>query len=519
MATIQEGMSINSTDDRMLPVYQNIVEMELPEIIGMADKYYFSFDDVVEREQVKQFFISRAEKISENALEIVRNLFKAIERKERDLKRNKQKKFIRAYGDYWETLLERDKNGNIRETINNYCTIMEYDSEYSGVKFNLIKNAAEVHSVTDGVISCRNWEDADEVSSLKYIEEKYKIYSESKHSKALISLFKSREYNPVIDIVESIQWDGTERCEELLIHWMKCDDTPYAREVSRLIFSGGINRLYNPGCKFDDVPVLIGTKQGEGKSTIVKWLAINDSFKNDVTQFDGQQAIEQLEGGWICEITELLALTKIKDQEAAKSFITRDSDKYRKPWGKNISVLPRRCTFIGTTNNRRFLKDKTGNRRYYPIEVHSSAYDLYAHEQECRDYIIQCWGEAREKFKAGNMPNFANESLTDDYKDAQSEAMEDDWRVGAIEEFLSSLHKGDKVCSRQLQREALTIGDDKPHDPDMRESREIGDIMDKMDGWERIAKTSRFGSYGVQRGWIKVAETAQNDDDGERLPF
>ena len=80
----------------------------------------------------------------------------------------------------------------------------------------------------------------------------------------------------------------------------------------------GIHRLYAPGTKFDDVPILIGTKQGEGKSSLIRFLAIHDQYYGEVTLMDGQQAIEQLRGKWICEISELLALTKSKEQEAAK---------------------------------------------------------------------------------------------------------------------------------------------------------------------------------------------------------
>ena len=214
-------------------------------------------------------------------------------------------------------------------------------------------------------------------------------------------MFELRKYNPIIDIIEGVKWDGVERCERFLIDWAKVEDSPYSREVSRLIFAGGIHRLYQPGTKFDDVPILIGTKQGEGKSTLVRFLAISDEYYGEVTQMEGTPAIEQLQGKWICEISELLALTKTKEQEAAKAYITRAFDKYRKPWDKNTVDLPRRCIFIGTSNNSNPLSDKSGNRRYYPIEVHSDGYEIFDHEDEIRDYVLQCWAEAREKYKAG----------------------------------------------------------------------------------------------------------------------
>lgn len=495
------------------------------DLSGLVAGIYSELDQIhsdVERKQFCTLAIARAEEISPEAVSSVKSIIKAFEKEKK--KKEKELKRINAFIDAQDSedgyvqLLKRDDKGNVTPTVENFLTIMNFDSYYSSIRFNLIKNSAEKHSVNLGVVSIEPWDDSDDAASATYIESKFKIYNDQKHAKALTQFFKNREYNPVRDIVDNIEWDGKERIHDFLHRWMKCDDNPYTREVSRLIFAGGINRLYLPGCKFDDVPVLIGSKQGEGKSTLIKWLAINDQFETDVTQFEGQQGIEQLEGAWICEIAELLALTKLKEQEAAKAFITRSTDKYRKPWGKNTSEYPRRCIFIGTTNNRRFLKDKTGNRRFYPVEVHSSGYDLFDHEQECRDYILQCWAEAREKLKAGNMPAYANKALTEAYKEAQSDAMEDDWREGAIINYLKDKYVGDRVCARQIAREALVLNsDDFPKDPTKKESQEIGEIMDRMPGWERVKSSFRCGVYGTQKGWEKI--DYGDDEPPEALPF
>ena len=205
--------------------------------------------------------------------------------------------------------------------------IMSNDKHYNCVRFNEMSGNAEVHTVRDGNIKIEKWNDTDEAKSRQYIEDTYGLYSKDKHGDALRMLFEARSYNPIIDIIEGVEWDKVERCERFLIEWAKCEDSPYCREVSRLIFAGGIHRLYQPGTKFDDVPILIGTKQGEGKSTLVRFLAISDEYYGEVTQMEGTPAIEQLQGKWICEISELLALTKTKEQEAAKAYITRAFDK------------------------------------------------------------------------------------------------------------------------------------------------------------------------------------------------
>lgn len=417
-------------------------------------------------------------------------------------------------GIQYDVELAVDAKGVPLATMDNILRIMREDPFYSNVRYNLLTNSPEIHTTGDIL----RWSDTDTAESLHFVEAKYGIYAERKHMDALRILFREREYNPIFDIVDNLEWDGVERCEEFLIQWAKVDDTPYTREVSRLIFAGGINRLYCPGCKFDDVPILIGTNQGEGKSSLVKWLAINDKYFAEVTEMDGQRSIEQLEGAWICEIAELLALTKAKEQEAVKSYITRQRDKYRKPYDRQVTEYPRRCVFVGTTNNRQFLKDKTGNRRFYPVEVHSSGYYLYEHEQECRDYIIQCWAEAAAKYKDGKMPNYADRSLLEDFKAAQDDAMEDDWRIGAIEAYLGQFSIGDVVCVRQIKREALSPSLSQPQDPTPKESQEISIMMNKFPEWKRIGLIYT-SDYGRQRCWRKAGEKTIPGAEVDELPF
>ena len=388
----------------------------------------------------------------------------------------------------------------------NFVRIMLQDRKFSGIRFNELTQRAEVHELRkDGTTVIRKWCDSDEAYARNYIEHQYQLYSKDRFSDALRILFAERRYNPIIDIVDGINWDGETRCQQFLHRWGKVEDTAYTREVSRLIFAGGIHRLYAPGTKFDDVPILMG-EQGCGKSTLVRFLAINDAYHGEVTMVDGQQAIEQLSGRWICEMSEMLALTKAKEQEAVKAFITRSVDYYRKPWDKNVSELPRRCVFVSTTNNFNVLVDKTGNRRFYPVEVHSNGYDIYSHEDEIRDYILQCWAEARELYRAGEMPNYADRRYINLYREAQENAMQDDWRVGAIKVFLDKKMPGELTCVREVCHRALSPNPDFPKEPTLAESKDIGMILNKMPDWERLNGSRTVGNYGNQRCWRKKAD-------------
>ena len=379
---------------------------------------------------------------------------------------------------------------------------MTNSQKYEGVRYNELTQSAEIHSVKDGKVVIKKWTDADEAQSMNYIESAFKIYSKDKHSAALRILFEERRYNPIQEIVEQTEWDGVPRCQEFLIKYGLCDDTDYSREVSRLIFAGGIHRLYRPGCKYEDVPILMG-KQGSGKSTLIRYLAINDDYFGELKTMEGQQAIENLQGKWLLEIPEMSAFTKAKDQEAIKAFVSRQRDQYRKPYDRNTTELPRRCVFLATSNDLNPLVDKTGNRRGYPIEVKCNGYDIFDQEDEIRAYVLQCWAEARANLDNKLMMPFADRRLLKTYQEAQDNAMQDDWRVGAITAFLERKNPGELTCVRELCHRALYP--DQQKEPTFSESKDIGMIMNKASGWERVG-VRKIGTYGSQKCWRKIEQ-------------
>ncbi len=455
-----------------------------PAMLLNEDFLYSIYDsnDDIEKERVKAVVLSRATELRIKTP--VSNIFKTMDKTERELA--SQKKYNEN-----EVPLQRGKEQKPLNTIQNYLNVLRNDPIFDGLCFNQLTYAPEVY--TDNGL--RRWVDADDSQARQYIEEKYELYSIPKLDDALRLIFREREYHPIKQIIDAVKWDGVERIPTLLIKWLKCEDTAYTREVSRLIFSGGINRLYNPGCKFDDVVILIGTKQGEGKSTFVRWLALQDDFFTEVTEIEGQKGMEALEGAWICEIAELLALTKTKEQEAVKSYITRQNDRYRRPFDKRVTDHKRQCVFIGTTNKAQFLTDKTGNRRFYPITVNQSGYDLFESEAEIRADILQCWAEAKAKFDKGEMKPYADRALSEQIREKQQSAVEDDWREGLIMQYLENKTE---VCILELWQCALNNPVTKPTKKD---SNEIALILQATGEWERMNKDKRFQNFGVQKGW------------------
>ena len=481
--------------------------------------------DLAERATAQSLFLARAAELK--AKPLLTKIFSAYQKKEKQENLDAVRRYNEAlYQGQDVPFLEVDSESKPKPTIFNFKSIMLKKDFYANVRFNVLANYAERHitTVKNGkeTVAIRRWTDADEALSKEYIEQEFGIYSDKKHYDALRILFQERSYNPVLEILQNLpKWDGVDRCEHFLTKWALADDTPYVHECSRLIFAGGIWRMMLPGCKMDDVVVLIG-KQGGGKSSLIRFLALHDDYFGEIKTVEGDKATEQLAGKWICEIPELAAFTRAKEVEAVKAFITRQKDSYRKPYDRNVDDRPRRCIFVGSTNNPNFLVDLTGNRRFYPVQTRSVGYELFKHEDECRDYIAKCWAEALAKYNEGNFPNFANESLVEEYRKAQDNATQDDWRIGAIESYLDDKMVGDFVCVKELMECVLSPDRDHPLNPTPRDSKDIGIIMSRMDGWQRTEERRYTAKYGQQRGWLKVAESEPKPEDYTRsgdLPF
>lgn len=390
--------------------------------------------------------------------------------------------------------LETNQRGQLAATIDNFVAILDNDPAFEDIRFNLMADRA----YRDG----HKWEDADDSWLRLEVERKYGLHHAAKLDDALRVILRHRDYHPVRELIDKLKWDGQSRIYTMLTKWLKCEDTEYTREVSRLIFAGGINRLYSPGCQFDDVAVLIGTKQGEGKTSFVSWLAMQDEYFTEVTDIDGQKGAESIEGKWICEFGELLAMTRVKDQNAIKSYITRRYDHYRRPFARYTSDKPRQCIFIGTTNNREFITDKTGGRRFYPVVVNCDGRELHAAKEQIMEDIRQCWAEAKHLFDHGELPPVANYELITEIRRAQTEASEDDYRIADIAKYLDERQIGSYTCVKQLWVFALGMPEDRPIPA--KDSREIGLIMQNMPNWVRVGNR-RIPGYGSPKAWQRVA--------------
>lgn len=440
----------------------------------------------------------------------------------------------------WQSRLELDKAGNVKDTMSNICLILRYDTGLQGIVYNQFKNMLDVTGSLPWPQVKPGWSDTDLACAKLYFERTYGIWSPTKFKDAILAVTSSeRLYHPVKEYLGSLKWDGIPRLDTLLIDYLGAEDTPYVRAVTRKTLVAAVARIYRPGIKFDSILVLVG-EQGMGKSTLFARLGkewFSDSLS--ISDMKDKTAPEKLQGYWLLELSELNGIKKM-DVEVVKSFITRTDDKYRQAYGVNVESHPRSCIIVGTTNSDGgFLRDITGNRRFWPVRV--TGHGKW-HPWDLAD-IDQVWAEAIEYFNQGEELFLKGEIAAVAYT-KQREAMETDDREGIVGEYLDRLLpdnwdrmdlferrnflsgsefggavaegtvKRERVCPMEIwcecfgkSRESMKKGD----------TYEIESILYKLGGWKKYDGNAqgklRFPAYGVQRAYVRVADEGSSVTD------
>ena len=203
----------------------------------------------------------------------------------------------------WQTLLELDKTGKVKDTLNNIANIIRYDPNLKAIVFNEFKSSIDVIGDLPWTQVKPGWADADVANAKLYFERVYGIWSPTKFKDALLAVVSAeRQFHPIKDYFATLQWDGTERLDALLIDYLGADDTPYVRAVTRKTLTAAVARVYEPGIKFDSILVLNGP-QGVGKSTFFSLLGrqwYSDSLS--ISDMKDKTAAENLQFYCILEL-------------------------------------------------------------------------------------------------------------------------------------------------------------------------------------------------------------------------
>lgn len=193
--------------------------------------------------------------------------------------------------------------------------------------------------------------------------------------------------HPLRDYLKSLNWDGGSRAERLFIDYAGAPDTPLNREAGKLLLVAAVRRVMQPGSKFDYMVVLEGA-QGSGKSSFVQLLAKEWSNENFSLEMSAKNIVEELRGSWIVEVPELSGLRSTKGREHMKALVTRTKDGARRAYAQFAETVPREWVLIATTNDKRYLTDPTGNRRFLPVAAPKTDFKALARD------VDQLWAEA-----------------------------------------------------------------------------------------------------------------------------
>jgi predicted P-loop ATPase len=185
---------------------------------------------------------------------------------------------------------------------------------------------------------------------------------------AIQALAYNRKFNPVLEYMDGLEWDGVERVERLFADYFHTEDDKYTSAVSRCFMIGAVRRMRHPGSKFDTMPVLKGP-QGWNKSTGIKALFGAEWFSDaDLGNLRSKDAALVLRGIWVQEFAELDAMNRA-ETATLKAFCSRQADRMRDPYERVVRDTPRCCVFVGTVNEGGYLKDTTGSRRFWPLTI------------------------------------------------------------------------------------------------------------------------------------------------------
>lgn len=420
----------------------------------------------------------------------------------------------------WVTELDVDAKGNYLSTSKNVDLILQRDSNLSGLfRYNLFDSKRYITRSAPWrqVFELEPMRNVDYAGVRNYMETTYGICSANKVEDSLTLEIERHAVHPIRDYLGRLQWDGQDRISTALTEYFGAEDTTFTSEAFRKMMTASVARVVEPGIKFDYMLVFVGS-QGLKKSTFLDKLGHGVWFSDSFNTFQGTTAFEQLQGAWIIEIAELSAFKK-SEVEAIKQFVTKRKDDYRPAYGRATETFKRQCVFYGTTNNMEFLKDPTGNRRFWPIlcEQRPILKDV---SRDLPLEVDQLWAQAVHLYHTGEKLYLTKE-IEEQAKLVQEMHSEKDERVGMILEYLDRLlpenwdstdlydrrswldnpaNEGtvlrDAVCTAEVWCECL--GKSK-EDMTRYNTRDVNDILRSLKDWEANVSTNNFRIYGKQK--------------------
>lgn len=341
---------------------------------------------------------------------------------------------------------------------------------------------------------------------------------------------RKNAFYPIRDYLGALEWDGTERIERLFIDYLGTEDDSYHRDTAKLTMLAAVTRAFEPGHKFDYVPVIEGG-QGVRKSTFIEALAVRPEWFGELSSDFGDIArmVESMQGRWITELAEMSGMNR-SDVNDVKKFVSQTSDRVRLAYERAAANYLRQSIIMGSTNDDAYLRDDTGGRRFWPIRCNVDRIGGSIPIEKLRRNLDQLWAEAvvlyREMRKSqphGPLPLY----LADEGSRKHAERLQatrrvgnvwDDW-AAQIDEWADTpmpigdgfengeeMAPKDRLSVLEIWVECLGFAGK----PNQQDATYIGNAMKLLSSkWGRSERISYpVGSkaaqrYGRPRGWVR----------------
>lgn len=314
----------------------------------------------------------------------------------------------------WQSQLRftAEENPKLKKTAQNVEVVLRNDPRWRGViAKNTFSELIVVRSnpPLDRFLGASvEWRDIDDTLVQGWFEREYDVtISVDAISRGVQAAAQAAAFHPVRDYLNSLKWDGVSRVNEWLSKVFDVENNAYSVAVGSKWAISAVARIFEPGCKVDCILVLEGD-QGALKSTAAITLCgPQEWFIDELEEPGTKDAAAQLDGRWIVELAELNALNRA-EWNTIKAFASRQVDRYRPAYGHHVINKPRQSVFVGTVNpnGQGYLRDETGNRRFWPVTCQRSG-----NIQWLRENRDQFWAETVVRYRAGEKWFLDNEGL------------------------------------------------------------------------------------------------------------
>ena len=402
----------------------------------------------------------------------------------------------------WVSHLACTKDGVPRAILRNAVTVLrEHPSMFGILGFDEFACQTMLLNLPPWEMSnelwkVRPWTSQDDLACCDWLQHQQIAVSTAVAAEAVELVARDRKYHPVKEFLQECKWDGIKRLDTIMAVYFGAKHTAYSQAIGRMLMISAVARIFKPGCKVDTLTVLEG-RQGLLKSTAIRTL-FEPWFTDEIADFGSKDAAMQCAGAWCIEIAELDAMSKAEVSKV-KAFLSRTTDRFRPPYGRHVIERPRSCIFFGSTNNRDYLKDATGARRFHPLAVGVESKIDVASLRRDRDLL---WAEAVEAYKRGEIWWFSDptaQAAIEAVAEQEERYQLDPWEQPIAEYLNSRLHQPPDRPAYRIDIESVF--------------REAVNFEHKS-GWDQAAM-NRVAKIMQRLGWVRKQVCVEVDVQGE----